>query len=434
MEFVDCSPPLSPNVEQQHDALRKGLGRAYQWAGSGKLDDEPLLKACLHDPRFDKQVEESRTDWLWRLVETVGAVDRFRSPIRQALSELSIESGANQLCELACHYAEHGEDSFRSLLYEVVEKRPLANTPWLGEEELVRLDGEKAVLFIARVREERAVSAEADWDDLRLVELAIERLGEQRVEAILNTSGAKGTQRLAQAWNQEKLRKTSQTQPALRREQMRTTAPGDIIKAANSEDKCFWLRGWGMHADEAKLKEILEHLWAADSPSVVAKLLRVFSNRPLIEFDPRLIEWCQSADPDLRRSAFNTLAQVAHPLVREFANVELEKGNCSDVIVSLFAKNYRSGDEQRLFEAITLPADENELHWLFIDVIKVLADNPEADCFRLAVSIYRSTPCENCRFEAARLLHRQQVAPQWLAQECCCDSHEKCRALFGQAT
>ena len=76
-----------------------------------------------------------------------------------------------------------------------------------------------------------------------------------------------------------------------------------------------------------------------------------------------------------------------------------------------------------------LPDDECELHWLLMDAIKVLEKNPKADCSRLGVIAYASTPCEYCRFYAARLLLDQQVAPEWLKEECRHDSGEDCRAL-----
>ena len=90
-----------------------------------RLDDEPLLVACLKDQRYDTQIEESRAEWLWEMVCAVDAVDRFRVPILHALYELSDERGAHQLCELAKHYGEAGDDTFRKRLYEIVEQKPL---------------------------------------------------------------------------------------------------------------------------------------------------------------------------------------------------------------------------------------------------------------------------------------------------------------------
>ena len=156
MRFADFSPPSSPSLDQQRDALRNGLGRAMQWAMARRLDDDPLLAACLRDRRFDVQVEDSRGEWLWQMIRAVDAADRFRVPILHALYELSDDRSANQLCELARCYAETGDETFRQRLYEIVEQKPIADSLWLGEEEIIRLDGEKAFLFAARVRGERA--------------------------------------------------------------------------------------------------------------------------------------------------------------------------------------------------------------------------------------------------------------------------------------
>ena len=60
MTFGNDFPPASPSAEQQRDALRKGLGRAAQWAAAGRLDEAALLAACLTDQRYDQQLETGR--------------------------------------------------------------------------------------------------------------------------------------------------------------------------------------------------------------------------------------------------------------------------------------------------------------------------------------------------------------------------------------
>src|SRR5450759_5119336 len=118
MKLVDYAPPASPSLEQQRDALRKGLGRAMQWALAGRLEDGPLLEACLQDQRHDSQIDAPRGDWLWEIVQAVGAADRFRVPILHALYELSDHHSADQLCELARCYGATGDEAFHSRLYE----------------------------------------------------------------------------------------------------------------------------------------------------------------------------------------------------------------------------------------------------------------------------------------------------------------------------
>ena len=100
-------------------------------------------------------------------------------------------------------------------------------------------------------------------------------------------------------------------------------------------------------------------------------------------------------------------------IVYKWPDLNLRKGAKAIVNadeVALFVNNYRQGDEHRILEAVELPDDECDLHWLLMDVIKVLEKNPEADCSRLGVIGYALTPCETCRFYAARLLLNQQAA------------------------
>ena len=96
-----------------------------QWAVRGVLDDDPLLQACLRDGRYDTQLEEMRGQWLWKMVQAVDAVDRFRVPILHALYALSDDRNAEQLCELASCFAATGDETFRKRLYEIVEERPI---------------------------------------------------------------------------------------------------------------------------------------------------------------------------------------------------------------------------------------------------------------------------------------------------------------------
>jgi hypothetical protein len=211
---------------------------------------------------------------------------------------------------------------------------------------------------------------------------------------------------------------------------MRAVPVGQILSAARSEEPRFhFLRGWGMHAEEADLERILRHLRDEQEPPTIARLLQVFSNRAAPRFDARLIELCRHDDAEVRRRALIALENIEHPLVREFALDELEGVVRAESVAGLFIRNYQRGDEHRIREAIRLPGDDDSLHWLLMDIVKVLEANPDADCSQLGVIAYALTPCENCRFHAARLLLDHRVAPGWLVEECRGDSGERCREL-----
>jgi hypothetical protein len=419
MHFADFSPPATPSLDQQRDALKKGLGRAMQWAMRSVLDDEPLLAACLQDGRHDTQIEDTRGDWLWKMVQAVHAVARFRVPILHALYELSDDRSANQLCELARCFAESGDETFRNRLYEIVDQKPIAEYRWLAEEEIIQLDGEEAFLFAARVRGKQLSGRDWEWDDGSLVTYAIERCGEQRVNDLLEHTTDSDVRLFRGVWLHEKIANAEQPQLEAYRDRMRRITVADIISAAESDrDGSYSFRGWGIRADQAQLESVLQHLWNSQDANVIANLLRVFWMRPLPILDARFFNLCQHADSEVRRWAFKALRNNEHDLVRAFALAQLPKGVRDGSVISLFARNYQSGDEQPILSAIELPEDDYERHSLLMSVLNVFENNPNAIAAQLGTIGYASTPCGSCRESFVRVLLRQDAAPGWLTEEC----------------
>jgi hypothetical protein len=427
MEFIDLSPTPSPSLEQQRDALKKGLGRAVKWARAGLLSDEPILDACLTDQRYDQQCEDNRGTWLWNILTIVGAGARFRDSILTKFQHEIDERNAEVFCELALQYGKTGDEEFKSQLYKFIEKRPFFHSPWLGEEQLLELDGEAAFQFIAKIRGKRLEDQTWDWDDFAVMDRAIKKLGEPRLRRMLDESSDLATKRFGSAWQ------NARNSPKVHRQSHIEWARGitvdQVIQAAHGADKCYWLRGWGIHADEANTKEIFKRLWTIQDPVVISKLLRVFSNRSMPEFVPRILELCQNADPEVAQRAFVVLAANSHRSIREFALARLESGECSVSVVSLFINNYESGDEKRILDRLTLPDDEVIRHSLLLKITKILEKNATADCSQLGLIAYTYTPCENCRFFAAKSLRAGGVAPEWLIEECRDDSCKDIRAL-----
>ncbi len=442
MQFLDHSPPLSPTPDQQRDALRKGLGRAMLWASSGWLDEGMLLAACLQDQRFDTQIEACRGHWLWGLIRAAGAAHRFRVPILHALYDLPDDGVAGQLCELAFHYAESGDETFRARLYEVVGRKPIADCPWLGEEEVVRLDGEKGFLFAARLRGGQLVGREWDWDDDALVKDAEERLGEGRLAELLAGTTDEAVRRFRDGWVRQKMAEDQAAieSPHLERarsvaadlERVQSVSADELIASAGSGHLALvhFLR-WGRHADEANLDRVFRHLLFTEESPALAGLIAVFMHRGYPRFDSKLIEFCHHGDPVVRFRAFRALEGLSHPAVREFAISEIEKATGHRPAVGLLVGNYRRGDEDRILESVELPELDDERHELLMDTIRVLEANPEADCSRLGIVAYASNPCQICRGDAVRLLHRRGAAPGWLTEECRYDAEDDCREFAG---
>jgi hypothetical protein len=433
--FNDAGPPPErPDSLQQRDALQKGLGRALRWARGGRLTDgEELHEAVLHDRRFDFSVEECRGDWLWRVIHAADAVETFREPLLNALTQLSEESDAHQHCELAYHYARHGDDRFRDLLRWLVAEKPLADSRGLGEAELVRLEGEAGLLFAIRLRGSALEDREWEWGDRVLIDKAIERLGETRVRAALDAAESdSAVQRFREAW-QASERPGEASPHGSHRERMRQYSVAEIAAAAESRDgKCFFFRGWGMYADDADLRDILDRILKSDDPQTIANYLRVFSNRACPGFDERLLALLDHEDKDVRRWAYIAVAQNSHPLVRTFAVREITRPDHDEDVIQLFARNFMTGDEELITSHLALPEDAWRRHGVLLDLVKVLERNADADSSHLAVAAYAATPCGTCRFYAAKLLVERGSAPPWLISECRSDAVADIRGLVGE--
>ncbi len=456
MKFTDFSPPSTPTREQQRDALQKGLGRALQWALAGKLDAGPLLAECLRrDQYYPAPIDDPRGDWLWRMIQALDAANCFRERILRALNELLDDLSLDQLCELARLYAESGDNAFRTRLYEIVETKPVADEPRLGDDEILRLDGEKAFIVLARKRGIELENRPWEWNDTCFVDSVVDRCGEESVSRIFEQATDDATLRFRDGWDQAKNKLERESGlfwrdrvRALRDdvgeglveafrgtsrswvEKSRSISVDEVIAAAESDNaQTISFRSWGIHAEPADLEKVLDRLGTATEPQTLANLLRVFSNRTLPRFDPRILELCRHGDAAVRERACHAAEENVHPLIREFALGEAAKGVIDESVVRLFIKNFEPGDEQRILDCIELSEDTWDLHQLLHGVIHVLEENSNADASKLGLVVYACTPCGDCRFRGARVLHQRQVAPAWLIEECRFDAEKKTRKL-----
>lgn len=434
MKVVDYSPPQTPTTEQQIDALQKGLGRASHWAKSGLLFDEPLLDACLYDKRYDAQIDASRGDWLFALMLAQSVLQKFRGAILERFRRLRDEADAIQLCELAACYAQQGDTYFRQELYSFVRERRFSESPFIGETQLIALDGAEAAVLLFQWHGAELSVRGWEWFDEALVELAVERLGLPIVDSFLSTTDDPDLRRFnAEYRGAQQGTVTQKAKRGSAREEhrlwLRRISAAEVVEKAADPNPGFSFRGWGMHNDEPALRDLQVAMWRIDDPGKLARILQVFSNRPLPTFDSKLIELCDHENEAVRGRAFSALAMNANPSVREFALEQLGDGN-GRLAVRLFRRNFQLGDESRLIASLKLPDDLQNRHGLLMDVLHVLEGNEMAEAALLAVICYFETPCAGCRYRAAKLLRDREAAPSWLAEECRRDAEHDCRELF----
>lgn len=432
MIAFEFSPPDRPTLEQQQDALRKGLGRCHQWAVSGILDHEALLHACLNDLRYDRQCNERRGDWLWSLMLATGTVEAFRETILAAWLAPVDDVNGFQLCELASHYAEKGDDRFRVRLREIMCESIRGDSDPFGEADWMRLEGSAGLLFVAAERGLRLREREWDYADRWTMSNAVELFGADPVAAWLAESTAEPIVRFRAAWDADRSEATPEKDFGVAwKEQWKGLDASDVLAEAElGTPRIGLFRGWSAQANDHGLATIAAKLSSVERTESLQLLLQVFAMRPCAEVVHPAIDLCEHEDYQIRQRAFRALEQNSSPDIREFALRELHPQGAWLEAVGLLVRNYQEGDESRIEEVLEVPEDLEDRHSLFMDVLKLLRENVTADARRLALAAYFHTPCAFCRCNAAELLKEQGLAPDWLATECRHDCDSSCRAAF----
>lgn len=427
------APATKPSFNDWQDALQKGLGRALLWAKNGEIADKSLLlNACSIDLRYDRQCEKPRGDWLWEIMEVAGAMEDLREPILESLKSAKDAYAAQQLCQFAVHYATRGDHRFRDALERVVEEKPDSTGPWLGESQLIRLNGASGFITAVKVRSKWLETKDFDLDHWALFRKATDILGQDAIaqaldEALKTTPELKGIVEGWHAWNQHK---TPVDTKSNHKKRMQQFTVEDVIQAVEGQSNQTWiLLGWGKHASEADLQIILNRLFECGDTQIVERYLRVFSNRSLPQFDARLLTLLDHDDEQVKSRAYVAVAKNAHPSIRSFALMHLPIRYNDRNFVDLFIKNFQPGDESLLIEHLELPDNDDGRHELLTTVLDILEKNENAIADVLALWIYRWTPCALCRNHAAKLLFDRTNAPQWLGEECQHDSYTDTREL-----
>ncbi|MEM6691271.1 MAG: hypothetical protein AAF664_17730 [Planctomycetota bacterium] len=423
-------PARVPSPEDCRDALTKGLGRARLWAGEKRLDLDETVQTCIQDLRYDRQFEDGRASWIWTLLETAGYVDECAESVWQAFQKpLGEFDASQQICELAMRFSLLGHERFTDRLFAAVRDNPIDGDLTLGEYQLLVCGGIEGFDTAARKRGKRLDESEWDWDDDRFIEDASEIFGRNTVVKRLAQSADTDIIRFN---DQRELRASKVDDGGKRethRERVRKIAVEDILRAAKSEERCYWFRSWGMHADQCDVDRVFEHTLQCGEENEISRLLRVFMRRELPRVDPILFQWCESIDEDLKCIAFRALEGNTHPDIRDFGLECLGSGDVCHAL-ELLTQNYHAGDEHRIEASLVVPDDADECHTLLFSCSSFLKRNESADAERLALLIYQENPCSLCRTSAVKLLMRQGKVPSWMLDEIRFDCDSSTRELF----
>ncbi len=133
-----------------------------------------------------------------------------------------------------------------------------------------------------------------------------------------------------------------------------------------------------------------------------------FSSTAPPELHPRLWEFVESENADLRDAAIRVIAQFEDARVVEFGR-------------SLLASSEID------------PEDRDDAHWLGFTLLDICESNRSGNLTDLLMWVYEMNPCGNCRYRAVRLMAETHVLSDDLRAECLCDVDEDTRRISSEA-
>jgi hypothetical protein len=432
------SPPKL-NREEFAAALKRGRGAALMHVMAHGLDDveDLVLTACFENQAYDRQCEDLRSAWLYKMFKDTPAPSRISEAIVSALDSKDEQRCIEQVCDIAGLMARDGNAAAYSALREFVRSQPEVCDGVAGGHALVALDGVPAVVDIARRLGRYLIEHPDEYvDSLDFLtegtpyfndafsELKRCSLQDTAIAAYF----AKQDERREEQAQSETVEQKEARMKIYRDETLREFPIETILATAaekGTKRRYFYSR-FGRVASDADLNLIFQRIREETDPEICKRLLWVFSGAALPHLDARIWELAGGEPSPLRAAAMKALAFVRDPLVGEFARRWLREKTftvADDDVIELFVLNYQAGDEALIMAALApLTPDDDDAHALATHVQGVCGENNSPELAGLLEWIYRTNPCTICRRCAVDLLLDSNSLRADIANECLHDA------------
>jgi len=434
---------LAPDEFQK--ALRQGRGAAMMHVLSNGLDGVAafVLEACVQEQAFDPQCEDHRASWLYRMFKDAPEYALFRERIIAELRDMSAESSAEQLCELAALMAGDGDTDVGAALRSFVWAQDFETAS--GCHAITSMDGFPALLEIAR-RYGRILQGDptafidsldqltdsADACKAAFTELTVHAKADPNIAAYLEREQQEIDRRLAS--DRESPAEKSARRETTRAEVLAQFPLEQVLAAATRHERAkgkFFRFGKWCSAEA--LNVVLDRLTAEDDLETCLRLLWVFRYAVPPYIPERLWVFATHTDSRIRDAALTALAHSDDPAVGEFGRKYLAQNTFSAddaAAIELFSKHYKPGDEVLIMGVLNrLDPDEEGAHDIGMSIRAFAKENHSLPALEIFNWLYRTNPCTICRADAIRLLMKTKSLSPAIALECRYDASDEIRDL-----
>jgi hypothetical protein len=411
------------SVDEFTGWLSKGLGRPAIFLrenDSGPYK-EALLFACTHCLTYDAQCEESREDYLMRLVRLSNDPDDFRGGIIRALSaglDENKEMDFSQILDLACLFAMERDDGIRRAIYDSA-----ARAGYRFCEALVKLDGLDALLFTVGLF---PVTLPEDdrWRIGVLINALEDRDGKAAAAVALKQAASEHSvlAKLMKAHDDYGMSSGP-------RESIPPKDYPELKRMIAKEGRGAVTRRWVERASEEDLALAAADLLTQTSEGNLQAYLRIFWHRTFPLRPQCLIDLASNGPRRVARAAMQALRRITSAEVRAFGLDLIKTSERFSDGVELLARNYETGDFERVDVLLQQPMTDHEAHSLGYAIDHILEVQLYSEAENALLWLYEHGPCSTCRTKFVKHLLALNRLPDWMREEIRYDADSETRKL-----
>lgn len=430
-------PPWGESVTADEFAhgLRLGLGRVIVWLRAHPSSEfrDLILHACTHNLAFDRQVDGSREDYLFDLVQASSEPDYYYGRLMEALLGPNDEAlYPEQMFRLLRLWAAHGHPTARRDMYSAFETGCIVGDD-AGADAIITLDHADGLIFVAEWLGKLKRDYILDYyGDARVLDYAKDIGLAAPLEILWQATHAHPAigvflERVA---NYELHEERTQKGPTRDPVTVSYTELREALDNIATKRLPVPAKAWGEFASEADLRHVAQDLLTESHPERLRRMLQVFWKRAYPLGPEPLIALMQHPAERVPVIALGALeAMPPHPAVRALA-LRLLAGSdqMAARAVGVLEHQFQPGDHALVEALKDRLTDPEAWHSYNFDAVDFYVAHPDpAGEARVMLALYEHNPCNNCRKKMVDRLIALNALPDWMAAECRLDASLRIR-------
>ena len=413
-------------------AIKCGLGSTYfiMRDNPGIDFSHDIIKASLSNLAIDPQCEGDRAVYLAKLIDISRKKEAIIARILTGLAAAQNDTWAlDQLFELAAIFTLNENKNARHAIYKKFRDTKIKDSTWCGEEAILKVDGIKGLIFIAKTRGKELLKDAEDCEDSFRVNQFQKDNPQINVYATLEKAAVEN--KFVRQYLDTIQKYT--LPPRRKRKYTYSKVKANIEKLAMFPVTPSGIKDLTI----ADIKKLADDFQRESNPRKQEKYLRVFAKVKFPYNYKVILNIAKSQDNGknkLIEPACKALSLFKSDKIRQFALDKLQAtANPSDYLPFLVS-NYKKGDEVILTEIASRYTDYEYIHLLVGGYIAIYGQNKTKACKAPLEILYQKMNCGIHRADIVQILYDNNVLSPKILSELEYDSFDETRQFYENIT